>query len=177
MRGRLADLGSRERERAGAAVAGHWSRDAVLAGMPRVALYASLPDEMPLRPLYELARRAGRRLLWPRIEEGGVVFASAERWEDLVSGRYGVPAPPGECPTEGLAADVLLLVPGVAFDLRGHRLGRGAGYYDRVLSDAGGAMPVGVAFDCQIVEEVPVDRHDRPVAAILSESGVRRIGT
>jgi 5-formyltetrahydrofolate cyclo-ligase len=132
---------------------------------------------MSTRPLCDRAGRLGRRILWPRIEAGGMVFAACSRWEDLVPGRYGVPAPPAGCPPEPLATDVLLLVPGLAFDTEGRRLGRGGGYYDRALSDAGGAMPVGVAFDCQIVERVPEDRHDRRVAALLTESGLRRIGT
>jgi 5-formyltetrahydrofolate cyclo-ligase len=132
---------------------------------------------MPTRPLYERARGLGRHVLWPRIEAGRIVFAPCSGWEDLVPGRYGVPAPPEAFRAEPLASDALVLVPGVAFDEQGHRLGRGGGYYDRVLSGAGGATPVGVAFDCQIVEEVPVEPHDRRVAGLLTESGFRRIGT
>jgi 5-formyltetrahydrofolate cyclo-ligase len=174
---RLARLGSVRRAKAGAAVAVHWAGDAVWSGLPRLALYASMPDEMPTHPLFDRACRLGRRVLWPRIEAGRLAFAACGRWEDLIPGHYGVPAPPSACPAEPLGTDVLLLVPGLAFDAQGRRLGRGGGYYDRLLSDAGGAVPVGVAFDCQIVERVPEERHDRRVAALLTESGLRRIGT
>jgi 5-formyltetrahydrofolate cyclo-ligase len=61
----------------------------------------------------------------------------------------------------------LVLVPGVAFDLRGRRLGRGKGFYDRLLADAGG-LKCGVAFDEQIVTEIPVEPHDVSVDCILT---------
>ena len=70
-------------------MARHWATNAV-SSLPRLALYASLPDEMSTRPLCDRAGRLGRRILWPRIEAGGMVFAACSRWEDLVPGRYWV---------------------------------------------------------------------------------------
>ena len=72
--------------------------------------------------------------------------------------------------------DVLVLVPGVAFDERGGRLGRGAGHWDRTLAGATGAVAFGVGYELQIVERVPLEAHDRPVAALITERGIRRFG-
>jgi 5-formyltetrahydrofolate cyclo-ligase len=144
-----------------------------------LVLYAALPDELPTRPLYELARSLGKVLLWPRIAAGGgLEFAPCRRWEDLVPGRYGVLAPPPGEGSVALGEDALLLVPGVAFDHRGGRLGRGGGYYDRVLGEIGkgGPLSLGVGFEFQLVEEVPRESHDRTLDALVTESRWRRIG-
>lgn len=138
---------------------------------PRLALYAALPDELPTRALYERGRRAGKRLLWPRVVRGGrLEFAACARWEDLEPGRYGVPAPPAASPAVALGAQDLLLVPAVAFDREGRRLGRGRGYYDRALAATEGALAVAVGYDFQLVEAVPTEPHDRRVDAILTEA-------
>jgi 5-formyltetrahydrofolate cyclo-ligase len=104
----------------------------------------------------------------------GMVFASCDRVESLVPGRYGVREPAASIPGEALGADVLILVPGVAFDLRGGRLGRGGGVWDRALVETHGAPVFGVGYDLQIVDRVPGEAHDRPVDALLTETGIRR---
>jgi 5-formyltetrahydrofolate cyclo-ligase len=67
-----------------------------------------------------------------------------------------------------------VLVPGVAFDTGGGRLGRGAGFWDRALIDARGAVIFGVGYELQIIDTVPRDAHDRPIDALLTEAGIRR---
>jgi len=103
-------------------------------------------------------------------------FGSVDRVESLVPGRYGVREPPATSPIEMLGPDVLVLVPGVAFDESGGRLGRGAGLWDRALADARGAVIFGVGYELQIIDTVPRDEHDRPVDALLTEAGIRRFG-
>jgi 5-formyltetrahydrofolate cyclo-ligase len=67
----------------------------------------------------------------------------------------------------------VVVLPGLAFDLRGYRLGRGAGYYDRSLPALGpGARRIGLAFECQVVECMPADPHDVPVDRIVTEDRV-----
>ena len=69
----------------------------------------------------------------------------------------------------------LVLVPGLAFDLQGNRLGRGAGYYDRFFTRLPSDVPkIALAFDCQIVDLVPTDPHDMPVDMIITETGIHR---
>jgi len=145
----------------------------------RVALYAALPDELPTRPLFEALRSGGVRVLLPRLRaDGGFSFAPAERWGDLVPGRYGVlePAPDAAAvpPTRG---DVVVL-PGVAFDRRGRRLGRGGGHYDRAFPPGQQEAPllVGHAYAFQLVDAVPVAPHDRAVDAVATERGIVRAG-
>jgi len=145
----------------------------------RLVLYAALPDELPTRPLYEIARASRKVLLWPRMAgRNRLEFAPCPRWEDLIRERYGVLAPPPEQQSVGLGPEDLLLVPGVAFDLRGGRLGRGGGYFDRALGamGKGGPLTLGVGFECQLVEEVPREPHDRAVGAVLTERRLERIG-
>jgi len=139
----------------------------------RVALYAALPREMPTRPLFEaLAERGIPRLLPRTLREGGLVFAAAERWEDLVPGRLGILEPPEREDALSLGSEDLVVVPGVAFDASGRRLGQGGGHYDRtfpVASQPSGPRLIGFAFEIQLVDRVPHDSHDRGMDAIVTE--------
>jgi 5-formyltetrahydrofolate cyclo-ligase len=144
-----------------------------------LVLYAALPDELPTRPLYEIARKSEKVLLWPRIAgPGRLEFAPCRRWEELIPERYGVVVPPPGQKSVALGRDDLLLAPGVAFDLRGGRLGRGGGYFDRALGEMGegGPISLGVGFEFQLVEEVPREPHDRAVGAILTERRLQWVG-
>jgi 5-formyltetrahydrofolate cyclo-ligase len=144
-------LGPDEVRAAGQRVAERLAEAPEFRERARVVLYAALPDELPTRPLYEIARACGKVLLWPRMPgRDRLEFAPCPRWEDLIRERYGVLAPPPEHESAGLGREDLLLVPGVAFDLRGGRLGRG--------------------------EEVPREPHDRAVGAVLTERRLQRVG-
>jgi 5-formyltetrahydrofolate cyclo-ligase len=138
-----------------------------------VAVYAALPDELPSRALFELARGSGKRTLLPRMRADQLEFAAVRSWEDLRPGRYGVLAPPPEAPS---GEPDLVLVPGVAFDRCGRRLGRGGGHYDRALAAGRGRAPVliGVAYEMQLVDEVPHGVRDRAVDVLVTEQAVRR---
>jgi 5-formyltetrahydrofolate cyclo-ligase len=140
----------------------------------RVAMYAALPDELPTRPLFDALVSAGKPCLLPRIAPGRrLVFAPVERWEGLHRAGYGVLEPPEAEPPCELSDGDVVIVPGLAFDRAGRRLGRGAGYYDRTFPPGGGRQPllVGVACEAQIVESVPADSHDRAMDAIVTERG------
>ncbi len=91
--------------------------------------------------------------------------------EGLQTGAYGIlePVEGAGIDREALCSSGLLwLIPGVAFDLRGNRLGRGGGYYDRLLAGAEGTR-VGVAFEWQLVQEIPTAGHDVRVHGIVTE--------
>jgi 5-formyltetrahydrofolate cyclo-ligase len=166
------------RERAAREVARHLEASPEFAACRRLVVYAALPDELPLTHVVERARAAGKRLLWPRVLGAErMVFAAADRVESLVPGRYGVREPVASAPIETLGPDVLVLVPGVAFDACGGRLGRGGGFWDRAFAEARGAVIFGVGYELQIIDRVPREAHDRPVAAFLSEVGIRRFGS
>ncbi len=143
----------------------------------RVVLYAALPDELPTRPCFDAVVASGRRPLLPRIEAGGRLgFRAVACWDELRPGRYGVLAPPAEAEPGSPEAGDLVLVPGVAFDLEGRRLGRGGGHYDRAFADpAGGPLLCGVAYAFQLVDAVPHGSHDRRMDAIVTERGLHEI--
>jgi len=144
-----------------------------LARARRIALYAALPGEIPTRALFESLAARGCELLLPRTVGDRLEFAPAGRWSDLRPGRLGILEPAG-APATPLAEGDLVLVPGLAFDHQGWRLGRGGGYYDRALAAAGRARVVGLAYAFQLVDAVPHDSHDRPVDAIVTEEGCVR---
>jgi len=153
-----------------------------LAAAARVALYAALPDELPTRPLFEALVAPGRALLLPRVAPGRCLeFARCQRWEDLRPGRYGVLEPPAGANATPLGRGDVALLPGVAFDAAGHRLGRGRGYYDRTFAPArGGAagapLLVGLGYEFQVVAEVPHGAWDRSLDAVVTERSVRWVG-
>lgn len=172
-------LGARRRslapdfvQRAGERMAAHFAADPVLRRALRTALYAAQPDEMPTQPLFEALAPAVRLL--PRLRGERLEFAVVETWGALRPGRFGVLEPPADAPARTPGADDVVLLPGVAFDGLGRRLGRGGGHYDRAFPPGTrGPRLVGAAFAFQIVEEVPHGSHDRIVDAIVSEEGVR----
>lgn len=139
----------------------------------RVMLYAAMAEEVELRGLFGMA--GGRELVLPRLSEDGTEMRAylVERWEDVVVGRWRFCEPdPERCPEVDAGGIDLVLVPGLGFGRDGSRLGRGRGYYDRFLGGEGvGAMRVGVAFGCQVVEAVPVEPHDVRMGALVAAGG------
>ena len=160
-------------ESAGRAVAEQVAGLPAFARAARVALYASLADELPTRPIFAAALARRKLALFPRVEGDRLVFAPVSRWEDLRPGRYGVAEPPPDVPA--LAPEALVLVPGVAFDARGGRLGRGGGYYDRTFASAAEPRPLllGVGYAFQVVDTVPQERHDRRLDGVITEREIR----
>jgi len=140
-----------------------------------VSLYASDGLEPELRPL--LGDRS--KCFWfPRYDaaERGYHFAKVNAPGELIAGKYGLPEPPAaaeRAPESVRRREMLHLVPGVAYDGRGTRLGRGGGFYDRLLADV--TSPVcGVFFACQKAAELPRAAHDRPLDMAVTELGVER---
>jgi 5-formyltetrahydrofolate cyclo-ligase len=162
---------------AGRAAAAHLAASVEYRRCRRIVAYARLAGELPLGDVIERAQADGKGLLWPRLRlDGGLDFVPCERVEELVAGRYGVREPSRATPSATPGPDVLLLVPGLAFDVAGGRLGRGGGAWDRALIEACGAIAFGVGYEFQVVDAVPREAHDRPVDALLTERGVRRCG-
>jgi 5-formyltetrahydrofolate cyclo-ligase len=136
-------------------------------------------SEADVRPLMFALRENGARLCLPAIlDKTTIVFRELVRGAALVDMGFGT-AGPGE-EAETLDPEIML-VPLAAFDSRGHRIGYGAGYYDRAigrLTNSGHAPRlIGVAFDCQQVPEVPDEPHDVVIPEILTESGLRRFAS
>ncbi len=164
---------------AGRAVARYLLAELSVQTAARVALYAALPDELPSRPLFEGLVKAGVQVLLPRIAgDRALVFCSVEHWSDLrVSGRLRILEPPEGSPRVRPVQGDVVMVPGVAFDADGWRLGRGAGYYDRAFPPEADAPPLlfGLAYAFQVVPSLPHGSHDRRMDAIVTERGVVRV--
>jgi 5-formyltetrahydrofolate cyclo-ligase len=143
-----------------------------------VAGYWPLGDELDPRPAMQRLAAAGHRLALPRMEGPAAALAfHAWTWGNpLIRGGFAVMEPAPEQPK---VKPQVVLVPLLAFDARGHRLGYGKGYYDRTLRTlraAGGArLAIGLAFALQEVAKVPVAPFDEPLDAIVTEDGIRRI--
>ncbi len=169
-----------EAARAAEAAAARLCETPEFARAARVALYAALEDELPTRPAFLGVVGAGKQVLLPRIAPGRrLVFEAVDDWGALRAGRYGVLEPPsGSGETAPLAGTDLVVVPGVAFDRAGGRLGRGAGYYDRAFPVDADRAPVlfGLAFERQLVARVPTGPRDRRVAAVVTERALYRAG-
>jgi 5-formyltetrahydrofolate cyclo-ligase len=133
-------------------------------------------SEVDVRPLMFALREQGARLCLPAIlDKTTIVFRELVRGAPMVEMGFGTVGPHEEA--EELDPAVML-VPLAAFDGRGHRIGYGAGYYDRAIAKLidKGQPPrlIGIAFDCQEVGLVPDEPHDVVISEILTESGLRR---
>jgi 5-formyltetrahydrofolate cyclo-ligase len=175
MRDRCLEIRSGQAQQAAEAVARHLAASALYQQARRIVLYAELPGEIPAAPLAARAEADGLARLWPRQRADGALDAvSCARAEELVPGPYGVREPRPDREAVPLGRGDLLLVPGLAFDRRGGRLGRGGGAWDRTLAGAPGAIAVGIGYEFQLVAEVPREAHDRSLAALLTECGLER---
>jgi 5-formyltetrahydrofolate cyclo-ligase len=137
-----------------------------------IALYASLGTEVDTGPLAIAAAGAGKLLAWPRTSAGErrLAFAACAP-AALVPGPMGTGEPPPAAPRVTLDSLDLALVPGVAFDAALRRLGRGGGHYDATLAALPArALRVGLAFECQVVAEVPAEAHDLRVDLLVTEA-------
>ena len=142
----------------------------------RIALYAALPYELPTRPLFDAVVEKGGAALLPRTADPpGLEFFAVEHWEDLRPGAFGVLEPQNDGAAVCLMPGDLVVVPGVAFDEDGYRLGHGKGYYDRAFATELGDVPtlVGFGYEFQIVDAVPHDHRDRQMDAIVTDQKVR----
>jgi 5-formyltetrahydrofolate cyclo-ligase len=164
------------RARASAAIAERLAALAAFGVARAVLAYAPFGSEVDTRPLLHAVLAAGKGLVLPRVNRATRML-DLYRVDDpaaqLEPGTWGIPEPrPGACPPAALGEVELVVVPGVAFDVRGGRLGYGAGYYDRLLRGlAVGSPPlVAGAFDVQVVPEVPMDAHDRRLDQVVTES-------
>ena len=138
-------------------------------------VFLSFGSEVLTDGLIEWGWNAGKRIVVPLCRPEGRVLSPCriDSFADLETGHYGIRepkadrlqvVPPGEIDA--------VLVPAVAFDRRGYRVGYGGGYYDRFLPKVPRAAKIGAVFACQIVPEVPIDRYDVQAERIATEEGI-----
>ena len=166
---RLKTLGDSRAEKSRAitaAIAAH----AAFHQAETVALFAPLPSEPDIEPLWE---KGGHRFCYPRVVGPLLEFVAVRHVEELAPAAWNpnVREPAAGEQIIAPAEIALILVPGLAFTRDGRRLGRGGGYYDRLLAlHRPHAVALGVCFDLQIVPDIPCEPHDQRVDAVLTES-------
>ena len=135
-----------------------------------ILFFAPLPDELDVWPLLELSIALGTNCALPFFDEEKKIYGArviTKPAADMVIGKFGVREPAATCAEIPLNQFDLVLVPGMAFDAEGNRLGRGRGFYDRLLEKVSG-VKVGVCLDLQLVEKIPMEPHDAPVNFIVT---------
>lgn len=159
----------------GAALGEHLLRDMPPPAGAIVAGFWPMGPEIDIRPLLHALHAQGHRIGLPVTPKRGLPLHFRE-WrpgDALAHGPMGT-SQPG--PTAPALTPAWLLVPLLAFDRAGRRLGYGGGYYDRTLASLPGATAIGVAYSTQEVDEVPAGPDDAPLTAIATERGVIRAG-
>jgi 5-formyltetrahydrofolate cyclo-ligase len=177
LRAALRRLGEAERASASTQAQALLRRQAVWLEARAILFYAPIAGEIDLTPLLEEAVAAGKTAALPGfVSATGTygAFAVSHLGRDCRPGKFGVPEPSPACAAWPLNRLDLALAPGLGFDLSGRRLGRGGGFYDRLLARVGG-IKCGVAFDRQIVERVPAEAHDIRMNVILTPTRWLRV--
>lgn len=161
---------------AGSAIAAHLLAAPEVRRAATVAAYVSVGREPGTHELIEAVRGSGRHVIVPRLMPDNDLDWVRHDGE-LHRAARGLLEPAGESlGPEAVATADVVLVPGLAVDGSGHRLGRGGGSYDRAL----GRVPVGtfvcvLLYDDEVLPDVPIEPHDRPVTHVCTPGGLRRL--
>ncbi len=175
MRARLAGQGGADVRAKSAAI---WERLSVLREFviaTRLLVYVSMGNEVDTQGLIRQLLAMGRQVSVPRFEPATQGYTASELQDfdnELTAGKFGVLEPkPGVIRPVALDQIDVALVPGLAFDETGNRLGRGSGHFDRLLGQTSG-VKIALAFDFQVLDEVPAEAHDARMDFIVTETRV-----
>jgi len=137
-----------------------------------ILFFAPLPDELDVWPVLELSLALGANCALPFFDADKKIYGARRLKNpasEIITGKFGVREPASGCAEISLDQFDLVLVPGMAFDFSGNRLGRGQGFYDRLLEKASG-IKCGVCHDFQLLKKIPAEPHDAKVNFILTPS-------
>lgn len=143
-------------------------RHSLWSACEKIGLYSPVKNEVETKLLFMQALERGFSVYFPRVEQG-LRFYEVNEPSDLQKGAWGIPEPKDSCvPLEKPQDLELIVVPGIVFDKKGHRLGYGKGFYDHFLKDFPN-QTVGLAYDFQVLEELPADAWDVRLKKIITE--------
>lgn len=137
-----------------------------------IVLYNANDNEVVTEAMWREAIGQNKAVFYPRIttDRENLEFVRRYPEDQLITGTFNILIPPGNELLSGLSSTDLVLTPGVGFDVRGHRLGRGKGYYDRAFRGVlAGALRVALAYELQIAPEIPSGPDDEVVNWIVTE--------
>ena len=178
IRARLKTLSLDERSSGSAEIRRQLAGQAIWKSSKAIMAYVPTAHEPDIWPAVIEALDSGKQLSLLRYSPDGDRYVPClirDPARDLQPGQYGIIEPMPHCPIFDLMRLDLALVPGIGFTLNGGRLGRGKGYYDRLLAEVP-ALKCGVAFDCQIVGEFPLEPHDVQLNCILTPTRWHLVG-
>lgn len=139
-----------------------------------IGLYSPVLNEVQTELVARRCLADGKRLAYPRVAGETFRFVEVAGLAEMTPGAFGVLEPTGNRVLAVAEID-LLVIPGVAFDLAGHRLGYGKGYYDRALAGSRpGQERAGFAYEFQVVESLPAAAHDRRLTCLVTEQRILR---
>lgn len=136
-----------------------------------VLFYVSTPEEVHTHELIKEALAEGKLVYVPKILDEQMFICPLYDFEELVLGEYGILEPGANAGSEEFIRFDVIVVPGVGFDHHGNRLGRGKGFYDRLLKETKG-YKVGLAFEEQLVPELPTQAHDIPMDTLITDQNL-----
>jgi 5-formyltetrahydrofolate cyclo-ligase len=136
-----------------------------------VGAYYAFGSEVNTDMILEKAKALGKKVALPSVEGESLTFYELSSGRYLVKGRFGIMEPLPYGPVDRMD---LLVVPGVAFDKQGYRLGYGKGYYDKFLVGKS-VFSIGLAYSFQLLEGLPSGEHDRKLDAIATEEGIHYV--
>jgi len=137
-----------------------------------ILTYVSMGNEVDTQGLIDRLLRGGRTVFVPRVDKDALAWSSIQTLDELELSAFGIPEPPvPQEATEVIPPNAPVLVPGLAVTREGYRLGYGKALFDRFLPRHPG-LAIGLAYDCQLVDVIPIEEHDYPVDILVTESGV-----
>ena len=141
------------------------------ANASSVALYFPINGEVDTREIFRKCVELEKKVFFPKTRGSDLVFLRARNIEELTPGTFFIPEPPADAEYARSDELDLVLVPGVAFDLSGNRIGYGKGFYDRFLKDIPRHIRFGLAYRFQVLENVPSHETDVKTGRIITEDG------
>lgn len=142
-----------------------------------IALYRACFGEVDTDGIFEAARSRGKTVIYPKtdVKNRKLHFGEVDRLDKMTPGQWNIPEPPPDARRVSLEEAALVVTPGVAFDAHGGRLGMGGGFYDAMLTNIdSNTVKMGLAYDFQVVDSVPMDENDQRMDCLVTESGVMR---
>lgn len=134
-----------------------------------VLVYLSTPEEVDTHGIVKDLLTKGITVYAPRVTKDELILCKIDSWEALEPSTMGILEARSDVPEAHPQNVDLILVPGIAFDEHGHRIGYGKGYYDKLLKTIRG-YKVGLAFSEQVINEIPSEAHDVPLDLIITDS-------
>ena len=138
----------------------------------KIGLYSPVKNEVRTDSIFFKAVESGKEVYFPKVARGSLSFHRVGNLHELTPGKFGIPEPDGCAQRAGPEELDLLIVPGVAFDGGGRRLGYGKGCYDRFMVDIPASKRIGILYKLQLQKSIPYEGHDVDLDLLVHELGI-----